>query len=73
MHPITRTLPREGVDIINLSKWAIMADPALVQEVHQPGIPLWVKADTGSRKELEEIIALGVDGIVTGLSELLNE
>jgi glycerophosphoryl diester phosphodiesterase len=63
---------QEGVDIIRLWPHWICAEPDLVREVHQLGKAVWVTAGPASREELEELIALGVDGILSDLPEVMN-
>ena len=53
-----------GVDIIRLwSSW-IKEDQNLIKQVQQLGKPVWVTAGDAPRKELEELIQLGVNGIL---------
>lgn len=62
-----------GVDIIRLwPKW-IYANPNLVQKVHQLGKPVWTTAGAASREELEKLIRLGVNGILSDLPEVMNK
>jgi glycerophosphoryl diester phosphodiesterase len=60
---------RAGVDIIRLwPKW-IYANPALVAKVHQLGKPVWTTANDAPREELEKLIKLGVNGILSDFPE----
>lgn len=62
-----------GVDIIRLwPKW-IYANPGLVKKVHQLGKPVWTTANDASREELEKLIKLGVNGILSDLPEVMNK
>jgi glycerophosphoryl diester phosphodiesterase len=61
-----------GVDIIRLwPKW-IYANPELVKKVHQIGKPVWTTANDAPREELEKLIKLGVNGILSDLPEVMN-
>jgi glycerophosphoryl diester phosphodiesterase len=62
-----------GIDIIRLwPKW-IYASPDLVKKVHQLGKPVWTTAGTAPREELEKLIKLGVNGILSDLPEVMNK
>lgn len=62
-----------GVDIIRLwPKW-IYANPDLVRKVHQLGKPVWTTANDAPREELEKLIKLGVNGILSDLPEVMNK
>jgi glycerophosphoryl diester phosphodiesterase len=62
-----------GVDIIRLwPKW-IYATPELVKKVHQLGKPVWTTANDAPREELEKLIKLGVNGILSDLPEVMNK
>lgn len=63
---------RAGVDIIRLWPAWIHADPDLVKRVHQLGRPVWTTAGAASRDELERLIKLGVNGILSDLPALMN-
>jgi glycerophosphoryl diester phosphodiesterase len=58
-----------GVDIIRLWPDWILADPELIEEVHALGKPVWTTAGNAPREELDALIRLGVDGILTDLPE----
>jgi glycerophosphoryl diester phosphodiesterase len=61
-----------GVDIIRLwPKW-IHDDPNLVTKVHQLGKSVWTTAGDASRQELESLIKLGVNGILSDVPELMD-
>jgi glycerophosphoryl diester phosphodiesterase len=61
-----------GVDIIRLwPKW-IYANPALVAKVHQLGKPVWTTANDAPREELEKLIELRVNGILSDLPEVMK-
>ncbi len=66
-----------GVDIIRLWPWWIYQDPGLINKVHQLGKPVWTAAGAAPRDELERLIKLGVNGILSDLpaltSSLLDE
>ena len=62
-----------GVDIIRLwPKW-IYATSELVKKVHQLGKPVWTTANDAPREELEKLIKLGVNGIISDLPEVMNK
>jgi len=62
-----------GVDIIRLwPKW-IYATPELVKKVHQLGKPVWTTAADAPREELEKLIKLGVNGILSDLLEVMSK
>lgn len=65
-----------GVDIIRLWPRWIRADPDLVARVQALGTPVWTTAGDAPRQELEELVALGLDGILTDrpgvLADLLD-
>jgi len=62
-----------GVDIIRLwPKW-IYANPDLVKKVQQLGKPVWTTANDAPREELEKLIKLGVNGILSDLPEVMNK
>ncbi len=62
-----------GADIIRLwPKW-IHANPGLVGKVHQLGKPVWTTAGDASRGELENLIRLGVNGIISDRPDVMNE
>lgn len=61
-----------GIDIIRLwPKW-IYAEPQLVTKVHQLGRPVWTTANDAPREELEKLVRLGVNGILSDLPEVMN-
>ena len=62
---------RAGVDMIRLWPAWIHADPALVARVHALGKPVWTTAGTLPREELETLIRMGVNGILTDVPEVL--
>jgi glycerophosphoryl diester phosphodiesterase len=62
-----------GVDIIRLWPDWIKADPGLVGRVHALGRPVWVTAGDASREELEKLISLGVDGILSDFPEMMGK
>jgi glycerophosphoryl diester phosphodiesterase len=62
-----------GVDIIRLWPDWIKADPGIVSRVHALGMPVWVTAADAPREELEKLIALGVDGILTDFPEMMGK
>jgi glycerophosphoryl diester phosphodiesterase len=53
-----------GVDIIRLWSWWIFLYPNLVTKVQQLGIPVWASAGHATRKDLEKLIMMGVNGII---------
>ncbi len=66
-----------GVDIVRLWPRWIRADPEVVRRVQQRGRPVWTTAGDAPREELEELVALGVDGVLTDhpgvMAELLSD
>jgi glycerophosphoryl diester phosphodiesterase len=62
-----------GVDIIRLWAWWIFLYPDLVERVRQLEKPVWVTAGDASRRDLERLISLGVDGIITDHPEIMVE
>jgi glycerophosphoryl diester phosphodiesterase len=61
-----------GVDIIRLwPKW-IYAEPHLVAKVHKLGRPVWTTANDDPREELEKLVRLGVNGILSDLPEVMS-
>ncbi len=62
-----------GVDIIRLWPEWIRADPGLLTKVHQLGKPVWTTTGEAPRAELQELIGLGVDGILSDLPAVMNE
>jgi glycerophosphoryl diester phosphodiesterase len=62
----------EGIDIIRLWPAWIMENPHLIQKVHQLGKPVWTTAGDAKRDELEELIKLGVDGILSDSPVLMD-
>jgi glycerophosphoryl diester phosphodiesterase len=62
-----------GIDIIRLwPKW-IYANPELVKKVHQLGKPVWTTAEDAPREELEKLIKLGVNGILSDLPAVMSK
>ena len=45
----------------------------LVKKVHQLGKPVWTTANDAPREELEKLIKLGVNGILSDLPEVMNK
>ncbi len=63
---------RAGVDIIRLWPEWIYANPGLVDKVHQLGRPVWTTAADAPREELERLIKLGVNGILSDFPEVMK-
>jgi glycerophosphoryl diester phosphodiesterase len=62
-----------GADIIRLwPKW-IYANPRLVDKVHQLGKPVWTTTGDASRAELEILVKLGVNGIISDRPAAMND
>lgn len=61
-----------GADIIRLWPEWIEADPDLIGRVHRHGKPVWVLTGDAPRKELEKLIWLGVNGIISDLPDVMN-
>lgn len=62
-----------GSDIIRLWPRWIHADPDVVRRVQQLGTPVWTTASDAPRGELEELVALGVNGVLTDYPGVLAE
>jgi glycerophosphoryl diester phosphodiesterase len=62
-----------GVDIIRLWPQWIYATSELVNKVHQLGKPVWTTANDAPREELEKLIKLGVNGILSDRPEVMNQ
>lgn len=62
-----------GVDIVRLWPEWIRANPGLVTKVHKLGKPVWTTAGDAPRAQLEELIGLGVNGILSDLPAVMNE
>jgi len=60
-----------GVDIIRLWPEWIDAEPDAVERVHRRGRPVWTTAGDRRREGLEELIALGVNGVLTDRPDVL--
>jgi glycerophosphoryl diester phosphodiesterase len=63
---------RAGVDIIRLWPQWIYADPTLIGKIHSLGKPVWTTAGDAPRDELEKLIRLGVNGILSDFPEIMN-
>lgn len=61
-----------GIDIIRLWPEWIYANPALVPKVHSLGRPVWTTAGEAPRDELQKLITLGVDGILSDFPAVMN-
>lgn len=61
-----------GVDIIRLWPEWIHKDPGLIKRVHQLGKPVWTTAGSASCEELETLIQLGVNGILSDTPSLVH-
>lgn len=66
-----------GADIIRLWPRWIHAEPAVVRRVQEMGRAVWTTADDAPREQLEQLVASGVNGVLTDrpgvLAELLAE
>ena len=62
-----------GVDIIRLWSWWLFLYPDLIKEARQLQKPVWVTAGGASRQDLERLISLGVDGIITDHPDIMTE
>jgi glycerophosphoryl diester phosphodiesterase len=62
-----------GVDIIRLWAWWLFLHPDLIAKVRQLQKPVWVTAGDAPRQDLERLISLGVDGIITDHPDLMTE
>ena len=62
-----------GVDIIRLWPQWIYATAELVNKVHHLGKPVWTTANDAPREELEKLIKLGVNGILSDRPEVMNK
>jgi len=61
-----------GVDIIRLWPEWINADHELIEKVHAFGKPVWTTAGDAQRDELERLIKLKVDGILSDLPAVMK-
>lgn len=61
-----------GVHIIRLWPDWIHRDPGLVGRVHRLGRPVWATAGAAPRDELERLIGMGVNGILTDHPALMR-
>lgn len=68
----TWTFIEAGVDIVRLWPEWIDSDPGLIERVHQLGKPVWATTGDAPRDELERLIGLGVDGILSDLPEVMK-
>jgi glycerophosphoryl diester phosphodiesterase len=62
-----------GIDIIRLWPNWIYQKPELVEKVHRLGRPVWTTANDAPREELEKLVRLGVNGILSDLPEVMNQ
>ncbi len=62
-----------GVGIVRLWPDWIKADPGLVDRVHALGRPVWVTAGDAPRGDLEKLVSLGVDGILSDFPEMMGK
>lgn len=62
-----------GVDIIRLWAWWLSLYPDLIKETRQLQKPVWVTAGDAPRRDLERLILLGVDGIITDHPDIMAE
>ena len=61
-----------GIDIIRLwPKW-IYKNPDLIEKLHHLGKPVWTTAGSAPREELEKLIRLGVNGILSDHPKVLH-
>lgn len=63
---------RAGVDIIRLWPEWIRKNPGVIERVHRLGKPVWTTAGSASCEELEALIQLGVNGILSDIPSLVN-
>lgn len=61
------------VDIIRLWAWWLFLYPDLLTKARQLQKPVWVTAGDAPRQDLEQLISLGVDGIITDHPDLMAE
>jgi glycerophosphoryl diester phosphodiesterase len=61
-----------GIDIIRLWPQWIYDNPALIGKIQRLGKPVWTTAGGAPRDELERLIQLGVNGILSDLPALMN-
>lgn len=62
-----------GVDIIRLWSWWLFLHPDLIEKTRQLQKPVWVTAGDAPRRDLERLISLGVDGIITDHPDIMTE
>jgi len=63
---------RAGADMIRLWPEWIFGDRGLVSRVQALGVPVWTTAGTLARAELDALIRLGVNGVLTDVPEVLS-
>lgn len=61
-----------GVDIVRLWPEWIDADASLIDRAHRLGKSVWVTTGDAPRQQLERLIGLGVDGVLSDLPEVLK-
>jgi glycerophosphoryl diester phosphodiesterase len=61
-----------GIDIIRLWPEWIHDDPGLIKRVHALGKPVWTTAGAATREEIEKLITLGVNGILSDHPALMK-
>ena len=61
------------VDIIRLWAWWIFLYPDLITKARQLQTPVWATAGDAPRRDLERLISLGVQGIITDHPEIMTE
>ncbi|MBN2354557.1 hypothetical protein JXO59_00505 [candidate division KSB1 bacterium] len=61
-----------GINIIRLWPEWIYEDPDLITKVHRLGRPVWTTAGDAPREELEKLIKLGVNGIISDHPAVMN-
>lgn len=62
-----------GIDIVRLWPEWIDEDPRLIGKLHRFGKPVWATTDDAPREEMERLIGLGVDGIISDLPQAMRE
>lgn len=61
-----------GADIIRLWPAWIEDDPGLIAKVHRIGKPVWATTGNAPRAELEKLIKLGVDGLISDWPKVMQ-
>ena len=70
--PIARFINQAGVDIIRLWPEWIYRDPELIKRIQLRGKPVWTTVGNAPKGEVEKLIKLGVNGVLSDSPALMN-